>query len=171
MPDDICGSENTTSGEPCKFSPGDSCPYHDVEETPDNGRPSKLTYERQEGIATMLEEGRSMESAARTNGVDPATVYNWLDRGEAEYKQDNSNEYRDFYERVVRAKGHGEEWYFNTVVQIAKEEGDHRFLASLMKQRYPDSWGDTETGVDAEQTVIQIPDRVANEWQQSNAKQ
>lgn len=106
----------------------------------------------------MIEEGRSMVSAARTHGVDPATVYNWLDRGESEHKAGNKNEFADFYHRIVRAKGYGEEWYFNMVVEIARDEGDHRFLASLMKQRYPDSWGDTDTGVDARKLEVHLPE-------------
>lgn len=152
--DDICGSTDTSSGDPCQFSPAESCPWHDTDDPPDTGRPSKLTYERQEAIAAALEQGKSMNSAARMQGLDPTTVYNWLDRGESEVEEGNENEYAEFFKRVTRARGHGEDMYFKTVWEIAKEEGDHRFLASLMKQRYPDSWGDADTGVEATQIVL-----------------
>jgi len=147
---DVCGSTDTTSGEPCQFSPGDSCPWHnDDKETPDNGRPTKLSYDRQEKIATAIEAGKSLNSAARMAGVDPSTVYGWIDRGEAAKEDGKENEFVDFYERLTRAKGYGEDFYFGLALELAKENEDHRFIASLMKQRYPDSWGETETGVEA----------------------
>lgn len=165
---DICGSTDTTSGEPCKFSPGASCPWHNEDkETPDNGRPTKLSYERQEKIATAIEKGKSLNSASRMAGVDPATVYNWIDRGESEKKAGKENEFTDFYERITHAKGHGEDFYFSLALQLARENEDHRFIASLLKQRYPDSWAgsDDSPGVnDDPGTVINIPDRVAKQW-------
>jgi len=123
-------------------------------------RDSKLTKEREEKIAQALEQGKSMNSAARMVGISPQTVYNWLDRGEGQ----EEGIYKEFFERITRAKGHGEDVYFNTVWQMAKEEGDHRFLASLMKQRYPDSWGDTDTGVKADSVTIEVSEDVQSSW-------
>lgn len=162
---ELCGAE-TTNGGTCQNKAG-SCPWHNVENPPDNGRPTKLSYERQEKIATALEKGKSLNSAARMAKVDPATVYNWIDRGESELKAGEDNEFTDFYERITHAKGHGEDFYFSLALQLARENEDHRFIASLMKQRYPDSWGDTETGVDAEKTVINIPEGVAEKWERN----
>jgi len=167
--DDICGEEKN-NGEECTYSPkypDGKCGHHTKHDTgADNpeGRPTKLTYERQEGIASMVEEGRSINSAARVHNISVPTIYNWLDRGESEYKEGNENIFAEFFQRITRAKGYGEEWYFNTVVEIAKEEGDHRFLASLMKQRYPDSWGETDTGVDADTVTIEVSEDVAQTW-------
>jgi hypothetical protein len=48
---------------------------------------------------------------------------------------------------------------------LARENGDHQFIASLMKQRYPDSWGETETGVETDTTVINLPESVTNQWE------
>lgn len=148
---DICGATDTTSGDPCQFSPGDSCPWHnDDKPTPDNGRDSKLTKEREEQIAQAIENGRSMTAAARMAGVSRNAVYSWIEKGETQ----DEGIYADFHDRITRARGEGEEWYFRTAIQLAKENGDHRFIASLMKQRYPDSWGDTETGVDADKVEL-----------------
>jgi len=90
-----------------------------------------------------------MTSAARKTGVTPQTVINWMDKGKAAKEDGKENEYTEFLERITRAKGEGEEYYFRTIVEMAKEEGDHRFLASLMKQRYPEAWDETDTGVEA----------------------
>jgi hypothetical protein len=157
---DICGSTDTTTGEPCQFSPGSSCPWHDTENPPDNGRDSKLTKQREEQIAQAIERGKSLNSAARMADVTPQTVYNWLDRGEGQ----EQGVYRDFFERIAQAKGYGEDFYFTLALKLARENQDHRFIASLMKQRYPDSWGDTDTGVDADIVDVNISEEVASTW-------
>lgn len=160
MTDDECG-EVKNDGEPCTFSasyPDGKCGHHTEHDTGAErreGRPSKLSYERQEQIAQDIEQGRSMSSAARKVGVTPETVINWVDRGRAEAESGKENEYTEFFERLTRAKGEGEEFYFKTIVEMAQEEGDHRFLASLMKQRYPEAWDDTETGVDAPEITVE----------------
>jgi hypothetical protein len=168
MSDDICGSTNTSSGDPCKWNVAEKgeCPFHNTDDPPDNGRESKLSYERQEKIAGAIEQGKSITSAARMAGISRNAVYDWLERGETDKQEGKDNEYVDFYDRVTRARGHGEDKYFQTVWQMAKEDGDHRFLASLMKQRYPDSWGETDTGVDADTVTIEVSENVKSSWPQ-----
>jgi len=172
MSDDICG-HTKNDGEKCTFSPSyddGKCGHHTEcdkpieQETRREGRPSKLSYERQESIATDIEAGRSMTSAARKSGVTPQTVINWMDKGKAAKEDDKENEYTEFLERITRAKGEGEEYYFRTIVEMAKEEGDHRFLASLMKQRYPEAWDETDTGVEADTVKLEVSERVASSW-------
>ena len=160
--DEICGAP-TTQGHPCQ-NPADSCPWHNTDDPPDNGRPSKLSFERQEEIAQAIEAGKSLTSAARMAGVDRTTVYGWIDRGEADKEAGEDNEFVDFYDRLTRAKGHGEDFYYSLALELAKENEDHRFIASLMKQRYPDSWGETETGVEADTVNIEVSERVRKTW-------
>lgn len=162
MSDELCGVE-TTKGHPCQ-NKKESCPWHNTENPPENGRPSKLSYERQEKIATAVESGKSLTSAARMAGISRNAVYDWLERGETDKQEGKENEYVDFYDRLTRARGHGEDKYFSTVWQMAVEEGDHRFLASLMKQRYPNSWGETETGVDSDTVKIEVSENVKESW-------
>lgn len=152
MSDELCGAE-TTKGGTCQ-NDAESCPWHNTENPPDNGRDSKLSYEIQEAIATDIQQGRSMRSAARKQGITPQTVMNWMQKGESHLEAGKTNEYTDFFERITRAKGYGEEWYMQTIMELAEENEDHRFLMSLMKQRYPDSWSDTETGVEADTVEI-----------------
>lgn len=159
-PDEHCGHD-TADGSPClRTTGGELCWSHDGEGDP-GGRPSKLSYERQEKIAGWIEQGRSMTSAARMAGVSPETVFNWMDRG----RDEEEGEYNDFFNRITRAKGEGEEYYMRSIVEMAKEEGDHRFLASLMKQRFPEAWSEAETGVDADKTVINLPESVTDKWE------
>jgi hypothetical protein len=97
-------------------------------------------------------------------GVDRTTVYGWIDRGEADKDAGEDNEFVDFYDRLTRAKGHGEDFYHSLALELAKENGDHRFIASLMKQRYPNSWGDTETGVESDAVTINVSEEIASTW-------
>lgn len=158
----LCGAE-TTSGDPCQ-NPAASCPWHNTDDPPATGRPSKLSHTRQEEICQAVEAGKSLTSAARMAGVDRTTVYGWIDRGEADKEAGKDNEFTEFYDRLTRAKGHGEDFYYNLALELAKENGDHRFIASLMKQRYPDSWGETETGVDADTVKLEVSDSVQSTW-------
>jgi len=130
---DKCGAE-TTDGTPCE-NPAESCPWHDVDKQPDNGRPTKLTKDRQEAIAAMIEEGHSIKASARENGVTPQAVYDWLDRGEAQ----EEGIYSDFFDRLTRARGVRERTYFELIKERAQEQGDHRFLMSMLKRRHPES--------------------------------
>ena len=158
MTDDICGAE-TVSGEPCQ-NPAESCPWHNVENPPKNGRDSKLTKEREEKIAQAIEKGKSMTIAARKAGISRNAVYSWIEKGEDQ----DEGIYADFHDRLMRARGHGEDFYLSLALDMAKENGDHRFIASLMKQRYPDSWGETDTGVEADTVTLEVSERVAESW-------
>ena len=158
-----CGHP-TTQDEPCQ-NPKESCPWHNTADPPETGRPTKLTMERQEGMAQMIERGDSIRAAARSHGLHHETVLNWIQRGEEAYKNDEDNIYRDFFDRLTRARGEGENTYKNAIMQIAIETEDARLLMSMLKQRYPDSWGDAETGVEADTTVINVPESVTKQWQ------
>jgi len=146
--DEICG-HTKNDGEKCTFSPSyddGKCGHHTEHKGPeDRGRPTKLTKQREEQIASAIENGRSMTSAARMAGVSRNAVYSWIEKGEDQ----DEGVYAEFHDRIRRAQGNGEDFYFSLALEMAKEDGDHRFIASLMKQRYPDSWGETDTGVEA----------------------
>jgi len=160
---DICG-ETKNNGEKCTYSPKYSdgkCGHHTEEKGPeDRGRPTKLTKQREEQIASAIENGRSMTSAARMAGVSRNAVYSWIEKGEDQ----DEGVYAEFHDRLRRAQGNGVDFYFSLALEMAREEGDHRFIASLMKQRYPDSWGDTETGVDADTVKLEVSENVKNSW-------
>jgi hypothetical protein len=138
-----CNAE-TNDGNKCGFSakyPDGRCGHHTEHTQAYEDRDSKLTKQRQEDIAQAIERGKSLNAAARMAGVTPQTVYNWLDKGEDE----DEGIYKECFERIACAKGHGEDFYFELALDLARENGDHRFIASLMKQRYPESWGESET--------------------------
>lgn len=157
MSDEFCGYEDTTTGHPCRHQSG-SCPFpsHRGEPIPNGGsspgRNSKLTLERQEQIATSIESGKSVVSACRMAGIERATFYNWMDRGEGE----SETIYADFFDRIARARGHGEDYYVGAILNIARENDDVGTLLSMLKQRYPESWGDVKRGEQTGGVVVQL---------------
>ncbi|MDL5361363.1 hypothetical protein [Halalkalicoccus sp. NIPERK01] len=96
--------------------------------------------QRQENIAAMLEQGQSVAAACRCNGIGTTTFYEWLDRGD---KQEEGI-YADFADRVARARGAGEAELVDELLEMVRETGDTRTMLSVIKSRYPESWGDAE---------------------------
>lgn len=156
MTDDICGYDDTTTGHPCRH-PAGSCPVptHNGA-VPDGGNPqgrgTALNQELIESITTHIAEGKSVNSAARMNGIPTSTFYNWLDRGESE----SDSIYGELLERYVRARGLGEDYVYSTVWDIAAEEGDLATLMSILKQRYPESWGSVNRGEQAAGVIVEL---------------
>lgn len=135
---DICGAE-TTKGEPCQ-NPAGSCPWHNVDDDPDNGRPTKLTKQRQEGIASMIEEGHSQASAARAHGIEPNTLTNWINRG----KEKDEGIFSHFFGRIARARAYSEQQYVEQLRHMAEDANDTDTVRWMLQQRFPDSWAESD---------------------------
>lgn len=150
MTDDRCGADDTTTGEPCKFTPGDSCPWHDTDDPPDTGRPTKLDLETQEIIAQAIEGGAGIAEAASKAGVHRETVGNWLEKAE----EQEEGIYNDFFERFMRARGQNSELYRKALFELALETKDTSTLMAMMKQRNQADWGDVNRGEQSGGVVI-----------------
>lgn len=131
--DDICGSTDTESDEPCQLGAGwgtdnddGPCRHH----VDDRVRPRKLTHELQERIASDLEAGVPVKHAAPANGIGESTYYEWVQLGE-EYEDGVLS---DFAERVTRAKSHGLGSMVRDVVSIARDKDDARTLLKAYQQ-------------------------------------
>lgn len=155
--EDICGSTETADGEPCKNPPSRDdgrCHLHTVidDERVEVGRDTDLTKQRQENIASMLEQGQSIRAACRCNDIAVWTFYRWLDRGDDQ----DEGIYCEFSERVARARGAGEAGLVDELLGMVRETGDTRTLLSIIKARYPDSWGDADTGEEGSTVNIHL---------------
>lgn len=158
MTDEICGSSDTTTDEPCQRPAGwgtdrDSgfCRTHSEDHDGATGhRPTKLTAQRQESIAQMIENGHSIRAACRCNGIGHSTFYDWLERGDAQ----EEGLYADFSDRIARARGHGEQKLVDELLDMAREQRDTKTMLSVLRSRYPDSWSDAD--VDSEQGTVNI---------------
>jgi len=154
--EDICGSTQTRSGEPCQRDAGwgtdrdhGPCRTHAEDGEPHPGRDPKLTRERQESIAQMLENGHSVAAACRCHGIGQSTFYEWLDKAE----QQEEGIFSDFSDRVARARGAGERKLVDELLEMAREDGDARTILSVLKNRYPESWGESDDDGATEERV------------------
>lgn len=149
--DDICGSTETRSGDPCQNTPScedGRCHLH----TKTDERDVLLTKQRQENVASMLEQGQSVAAACRCNSIGTSTFYEWLERGDRQ----EEGIYADFADRVARARGVGESGLVDELLEMVRETGDTRTLLSIIKSRYPESWGDADAGEEGSTVNIHL---------------
>ena len=153
MSDDICGHP-TEGGEPCQnpATDGDSCWIKSHGGHAEPGRDPKLTKERQENIASAIEQGASISEAARKNGIHRETFGNWMKRG----SEQEEGIYADFFDRLTRARGEGEASYRQALMRIAIESDDTATLMAMLKQRYPESWGEVDRGEQQGGVVVNV---------------
>lgn len=99
MSDDesICGSTNTSSGEPCQ-NPAGSCPWDHGEEN-SNGRDFKLSEDDHSAILEAAHLGKSETGCARAAGVSWQSLERYLDA------------HPDFRSAFRRARAAGETSY------------------------------------------------------------
>lgn len=147
--DEYCGSEETATGDPCQRPAGwgtdrttGYCRTHEAGGEEPGGRDPKLTQERQERIAQAIESGSSISEASRKNGIHRETFRRWMNRGE----EQEEGIYAEFHGRLTRAFGEGEATYRTAIMEIAVKTNDTATLMAMLKQRYPDEWGDVDRG-------------------------
>lgn len=152
MSNDICGHP-TGDGSPCQ-NPATEDGHcwldghgGDVQVGRDRDPPSKST---QEQIASRIEGGSSIQEACRRAGVHREQFYRWMQYGDEE----EAGPFQEFRDRLVRARGEGEAQYREALIDIAKENGDTATLMAMLKQRYPESWGDVDRGQQAGGVVV-----------------
>lgn len=154
MSEETCGDYGGRTGEddPCGRTSGwgrdtdtGRCKHH----VDGPGRPPKLTYENQEQIAAVIEQGGSITEAARKCGIHRETIGRWAEKG----RQQDEGIFADFYDRLTRAQGQGEATYRQALLQIAIETDDTATLMAMLKQRYPDAWGEVKRGEQSGLTV------------------
>lgn len=148
--EEICGAV-TADGTPCQNPPseGDHCWLDGHGGDVQVGRDPKLTKQRQESIADMLEQGHSIAAACRCNDIGQSTFYEWLEKAD----QQDEGIYVEFADRVARARGAGERRLVDELLEMAREEQDTRTILSILKNRFPESWGEAEAGAGDEERV------------------
>jgi transposase len=104
------------------------------------GRPSKLSRPVRDRLIEALTTGAYREAAATYAGIHVATLYRWLERGDADIKQGLRSEFRELCEAV---KGAEAEFQLRALRQIdaAAERGAWQASAWRLERKHPDSWG------------------------------
>ena len=161
MTDGVCGHP-TADGSPCQNpttddGDADRCWIDGHNEASvEAGQPGRdrepPTRETQERIAAVIESGGSLREAARKSGVHREQIGRWMEYGDEE----DAGPFADFRDRLVRARGEGESQYRQTLMAIAEENGDTATLMAMLKQRYPESWGDVDRGEQQGGVVVNV---------------
>lgn len=165
---DICGYEDTDRGYPCQnpATDGDSCwleGHGGNVDHPGGGRPKGSTklanmeeaeaHELMENVANVIEQGGSIAEAARKSGVHRETISTWMEIGE---EKPEGEIHREFFDRLVRARGAGEGNYRSVLFRIAVEAEDTATIMAMLKQRYPETWGEVNRGEQAGGVVVNL---------------
>ena len=99
------------------------------------GRKTKLTPEVQELIVDGINAGLTFGLTCARAGVNPATFYRWLEKGEAA----KSGVFCEFCDTVSRARADSA---MRLVSQITLQAPtDWRAAAFLLERRFPDDYG------------------------------
>jgi len=158
MSEDICGSADTSTGEPCQFSPGDSCPWHDPDADPDTRKPTlKQDTDLTDRVADRLAAGDTVaEACAEVNGVSESSFYEWRQRG----RNESGTVFSEFLEETTRArKGAGRKDRAE-LERALRETGDTRTWYKLHMKQYGDQYGDEEMDMRDESNAVEVESEV-----------
>jgi len=160
--DDICGSTDTSSGDPCKFTPGESCPWHDEESDP-NTRQTALEQDPSitDKVADRLAAKDTVaEACAEIPEISEDQYYEWRRRAD-----DDGGVFAEFRKETTRArKGAGRQDRAELKEKL-REENDTRTWYKLHMKQYGDQYGGEEMDMRDEGGVRQeIPEELVNEW-------
>lgn len=104
------------------------------------GRPTKLTPELQAAIVEAVEQGNYPEVAAMAQGMDRATFYRWMQRGESNAEDDRP--FRDFRDAVTHARAVAEHYALQVVrTGFAHDDKGAERAQWYLERTAPDRWG------------------------------
>ena len=141
MSDDVCGSTETTTGKPCQFSPGESCPWHNTDDPPKNGAKGLLDEAMLNLICGCLQNGHTISEACAEAGIGETTYYEWASRG----RDENDTIYTDFAEETARARKVAARNDREELKKACRSEKDLRTWYKLHMNQYGDGYGDEDT--------------------------
>jgi hypothetical protein len=125
-----------------------------------NGRPTKISPEIQGAIALHVEAGNYPEVAAQAEGISKATYYRWMQRGEEDEAAGRRTVYREFRERITRARAKAQTYYVGLLLRNADERSDSRAIIEYLARTDPARWGRKDVvvskGVTADLTSGQV---------------
>lgn len=103
------------------------------------GRPEKITPELIDQIASVIEAGNYMETAAKYCGIDKQSLYTWLKKGNEQKAQGRRGLHRDFLDAIKKALAAAEA---RSVARIVKAGEAHwQAEAWRLERKHPKRWG------------------------------
>ena len=103
------------------------------------GRKTKLTPQVQAIIIETLQGGGYASTASQRAGIDEATLYRWLERGEKQAQ----GPFREFRDAVKKAEADIETKATALVLKVAFDADNPNWVAAMtfLERRYPQHWG------------------------------
>jgi len=156
--DDICGSTDTTTGDPCSRDAGwgrdaDSGPCIDhVDSNAGTGRRCELKQDESiiDLVAGELQNGATVPEACAEAGIGTSSYHDWRRQGEAD---EADAVFVEFLEETTRARRVGAKRDRERLKELIAETGDTRTWYKLHHDQYGDSYdeeggdGDAADGV------------------------
>jgi hypothetical protein len=102
------------------------------------GRPTKLTEAIRDKIVEAILAGNYQDAAARYAGIDPATFYRWMQKGDG-----TDDHYGEFREAVENAKAAAEVENV-AIIRRAARDGTWQAAAWWLERTRPQKYGRKE---------------------------
>ena len=71
--------------------------------------------------------------------------------------------FADYFQRLTRALGADQSKKTETMWETAKETGDTSLMLTVLKQRYPETWQDTDIGEAKRSLEVLLPENAAKQ--------
>lgn len=112
------------------------------------GRPTSISKAKIKAICETIKLGATLEAAASSAGITRQTLYNWLERGEAEKDNPTGKDslFLELFDEYARALGTAEEQLIKIIRDAAKT--DWRAGAWILERRFPKNYGRQQVDVD-----------------------
>jgi hypothetical protein len=169
MTDDICGSTDTSSGEPCQWNESErgNCPWHSDEHKDEDNTRNTLLEEQpeiKEIIVGELQAGATVPEACAEAGIRKSAYYEWRKRG----KNNPESIFSEFAEETTHARRIASKQDRNRLKDKCIENDDTRTWYKLHHDQYGDTYGkeepeERETG---DRLRLGVPDELTEQWQQ-----
>lgn len=132
-------------------------------------RPTKLTPELQAAIVKLVQLGVHPHVAAGAMGVQTATFYEWMARGEArDAERPSVPEYTEFAEAVRRAERESESALVALAVQKARTTAD---ALAVLARRFGDRWRErVDVRVELEAEVRRLAEETGVDYAEALAE-
>ena len=156
--DDICGCEDTTSGEPCQRDAGwarDTDEGYCIDHADgDAGTGRKSELEKDESITDLvagaLQSGATVPEACAEAGIGTSSYHEWRRKGDSD---DAPDVFAEFLEETTRARRIGAKQDRERLKELIAQNGDTRTWYKLHHDQYGDTYdeeggdGDTAEGI------------------------
>lgn len=103
-------------------------------------RRTALTPAVSKALCEATREGYTLTQAAAVVGVAPATVREWIRRGEGEDDREGTEPYATFATAIRRARAEVEVEMLESIQQAA-DAGQWRAAAWYLERSHPERWG------------------------------